>query len=240
MPNVKNTKQSKRNIFRRPPIKLPVSLDIIFHELEILYGKPVWNSRYSPIDELIFTVLTQHTSDKNAERAFDALKSTFVEWKHVEKADPKTIAKTIYHGGLANQKSTRIKNILTNILDRLGDFNLEFLKSQNLYETRDWLMSLSGVGPKTAAVVMAFSLGMPAMPVDTHIHRVSGRLGLIRKGTTADEAHKVLEEIVKPELRFPLHTLLINHGRAICRARNPLCQKCPLGHFCPSKKQFIK
>lgn len=240
MSNVKNAKQSKRSIFKRPPSEFPVSLDVILKELEILYGKPVWNSRYNPIDELIFTVLTQHTSDKNAERAFDALKSKFIEWKYVENADPKAIAKTIYHGGLANQKSTRIKNILTHILNRLGDFNLEFLKSQKLDETRDWLMSLPGVGPKTAAVVMAFSLKLPAMPVDTHIHRVSGRLGLIRKGTTADEAHKVLEEIVKPELRFPLHTLLINHGRMVCRARNPLCEKCPLKHTCPYKNQFIQ
>ena len=238
MPPIKKHGRGSRDRFRRPPRSLPVPVADIFAALEPLYGPVEWKPRYDALNELIFTVLTQHTSDLNAERAFDSLRTQFPEWALVAQADPEQIAAVIRHGGLANQKSVRIKQILIEVRDRVGQFDLDLLKTMQLEEARSWLTSLPGVGPKTAAVVMAFALGMPAMPVDTHIHRVSTRLGLIRKGTTADEAHPVLESITDPEQRFPLHVLLITHGRRTCRARNPVCTDCPLAGVCPSRGQF--
>ncbi len=203
-----------------------------------MYGPIEWKPRYNALDELIFTVLTQHTSDLNAERAFDELRKRIPTWLEVIEAGTEEVTEAIRHGGLANQKSVRIQKILREILERHGKLELEFLKELEVDEARDWLTALSGVGPKTAAVVMAFSLGMPAMPVDTHIHRVSGRLGLIREGTSADDAHVVLEKIVDPQDRFNLHMLLITHGRQICKARRPLCAECPLADTCPSRNEF--
>jgi endonuclease-3 len=198
-----------------------------------------WKPRLNALDELIFTVLTQHTSDLNAERAFNELRRRMPRWEDVIEADNADVTAAIQQGGLANQKSVRIQRILREVLERHGRLELEFLKGCPLEEAREWLTALSGVGPKTAAVVMAFSLGMPAMPVDTHIHRVSGRLGLIREGTSADDAHVVLERIVLPEDRFPLHVLLITHGRRICKALWPLCGKCPLSDVCPARSRFV-
>lgn len=222
-----------------PPRNLPVPVDLIFEKLLPLYGPIEWRPRYNALDELIFTVLTQHTSDLNAERAFDELRRRITSWEKVLEADVLDIADAIQHGGLANQKSARIQKILGEIQERHGQLELEFLKDFDVEDARTWLTELSGVGPKTAAVVMAFALGMPAIPVDTHIHRVSGRLGLIRKGTTADDAHVMLEKLIDPDDRFPLHVLLITHGRQICKARRPLCADCPLVERCPSKDTLI-
>ena len=223
-----------------PPHTLPVPVEVIFERLMPLYGPVEWKPRYNALDELIFTVLTQHTSDLNAERAFDELRRRMPTWEDVLEASAAEVADAIQRGGLANQKSVRIQRILREVLERHGRLELEFLKECSLEEARSWLTALSGVGPKTAAVVMAFSLGMPAMPVDTHIHRVSGRLGMIREGTSADDAHVVLERIVAPEDRFPLHVLLITHGRRICKAQRPLCGKCPMSDVCPSRSKFVK
>ena len=217
-----------------PPRNLPVPIKYLFEKLEPLYGPIEWKPRYNALDELIFTVLTQHTSDLNAERAFDELRRRMPGWGEVIEADAKEVAAAIQSGGLANQKSVRIQAILREIVERHGALELEFLKDLSVEEARTWLTDLPGVGPKTAAVVMGFALGMPAIPVDTHIHRVSGRLGMIRKGTSADDAHVVLEKIVEPEDRFPLHVLLITHGRQICKARRPLCADCPVSDLCPA------
>lgn len=206
----------------------------IIQELSAIYGTFKQEPRYNALDELIFTVLTQHTSDLNAEKAFDRLRQTIPTWEEVMVTDQQTIADAIYHGGMSNQKSKRIKDILADILQRHGKLEIEFLREYSIKEARTWLMDLPGVGPKTAAVVMAFALGMPAFPVDTHIHRVSKRLGLIEEKTTADAAHPILESKVAPDLRFQLHMQLITHGRQICKARRPLCADCPLSSRCPS------
>ena len=225
-----------RRLRLTPPRNLPVPIPLIFERLMPLYGPIEWKPRYNALDELIFTVLTQHTSDLNAERAFNELRRRIPEWMEVIEASPEEVAEAIQHGGLANQKSVRIQKILREILERHGRLELEFLKDYSVEEAREWLTALSGVGPKTAAVVMAFSLEMPAMPVDTHIHRVSGRLGLIRQGTSADDAHIVMEKLVEPDDRFPLHVLLITHGRQLCKARRPVCAECPLKAECPSSE----
>lgn len=206
----------------------------IIRELSSIYGTFEQIPRYNALDELIFTVLTQHTSDLNAERAFVQLRETIPTWEEVMVADQQLIADAIFHGGMSNQKSKRIKDILATILERHGDLEIEFLRNYELEDARKWLVELPGVGPKTAAVVMAFALGMPAFPVDTHIHRVSKRLGLIEEKTTADAAHEIMERQVRPELRFQLHMQLITHGRQICKARRPLCGECPLSADCPS------
>ena len=211
-----------------------MSPDTIIEKLSAIYGEFEQTPRYNALDELIFTVLTQHTSDLNAERAFLRLRERIPTWEVVMVADQQEIADAIFHGGMSNQKSKRIKDILADILERHGELEIEFLREFSLDEARTWLMALPGVGPKTAAVVMAFALGMPAFPVDTHIHRVSKRLGLIDEKTTADAAHAIMESKVKPELRFQLHMQLITHGRQICKARRPLCDQCPLAEGCPS------
>ena len=188
-----------------------------------------------PLDELIFTVLTQHTSDLNAGRAFKAMRSRYRAWHDVMGAPAEALANAIKTGGLANQKAPRIQHILAEILRRHGHFDLTFLAAMPLEEARAWLRALPGVGPKTAAVVLAFSFGMPAMPVDTHILRVSKRVGLISKKTSAEDAHDILEATLRPEDRFRAHVLLITHGRTTCKARRPLCGQCALNDVCPSK-----
>ena len=211
-----------------------MSPETIIEKLVAVYGEFEQTPRYNALDELIFTVLTQHTSDLNAERAFDRLREMIPTWEEVMVADQRTIADAIFHGGMSNQKSKRIKDILSDILDRRGELEIDFLSEYHLDDAREWLIELPGVGPKTAAVVMSFALGMPAFPVDTHIHRVSKRLGLIDEKTTADAAHGIMESKIRPELRFQLHMQLITHGRQICKARRPLCGECPLSDQCPS------
>ena len=211
-----------------------LSPEQIVDELSARYGEFVQEPRYNALDELIFTVLTQHTSDLNAGRAFDQLRETIPTWEEVMVADQQAIASAIFHGGMSNQKSKRIKDILATILEKHGALEIDFLRDCALDDARGWLTDLPGVGPKTAAVVMSFALGMPAFPVDTHIHRVSKRLGLIEEKTTADAAHAIMEDKVQPELRFQLHMQLITHGRQVCKARRPLCGECPLSNDCPS------
>ena len=208
--------------------------ETIVKKLSAIYGEFEQKPRYNALDELIFTVLTQHTSDLNAERAFDQLRANIPTWEAVLVADQQSIADAIFHGGMSNQKSKRIKDILSDILERNGELEIEFLREYSVEEARQWLMALPGVGPKTAAVVMSFALGMPAFPVDTHIHRVSKRLSLIDEKTTADAAHQIMEAKVRPNLRFQLHMQLITHGRQICKARRPLCGECVLSQGCPS------
>ena len=219
--------------------KPTIAPELVQKRLDAIYGPIHWRPRMIALDELIFTVLTQHTSDLNAERSYDALRKAMPTWASVIEAETQKIADAIHHGGLANQKSVRIQKILIEILHRLGHFELEFLSDLPLEEARSWLTSLSGVGPKTAAVVMAFSLKMPAFPVDTHILRVSKRLGLIGRKVSADQAHPIMENMIPSDNRYDMHVLLITHGRQICKARVPQCGRCPLDQECPAstKKQ---
>ena len=219
--------------------KPTIAPELVQKRLNAIYGPIHWRPRMIALDELIFTVLTQHTSDLNAERSYDALRKAMPTWASVIEAETQKIADAIHHGGLANQKSERIQKILIEILHRLGHFELEFLSELPLEEARSWLTSLPGVGPKTAAVVMAFSLKMPAFPVDTHILRVSKRLGLIGRKVSADQAHPIMENMIPSDNRYDMHVLLITHGRQICKARVPQCGRCPLDQECPAstKKQ---
>ena len=191
-----------------------------------------------PLEELVLTVLSQHTSDLNAGRAFEQLRAAFPTWQQVVDARSAAVADAIRSGGLANSKAPRIQAILREIRDREGGFDLEVLRSLPDDEARAYLTSLPGVGPKTAAVVLSFALGRDAIPVDTHVHRVSTRLGLVPK-TSAERADRLLHDLVPDGLRTPLHVALIRLGREICKAPTPLCRLCPLKDLCPTAPRYL-
>ncbi len=205
--------------------------------LEEEQGVAQWEPRFDPIEELVFTILSQHTSDLNAFKAYDKLIEAFGSWDGIMEGDPEDIAQAIRIGGLSTIKAPRIQAVLQEIQEKCGGLDLSFLREMPLEEAKAWLRELPGVGPKTAAIVLCFALGMPAMPVDTHIYRVSKRLGLIGEKVTADQAHDILEASVAPEQVFGFHVYLITHGRQVCKARRPLCDRCVLSGGCPSAFQ---
>jgi endonuclease-3 len=191
------------------------------------------------MSELVLTILSQNTSDTNSGRAFMRLRSRYGTWEELLRADPDEIVPEIQPGGLARIKAPRIRAILEEIWGRLGSFDLMFLKDRSLDEAKGWLRSLPGVGPKTAACVLMFALGRPALPVDTHVHRVAQRLGLVPAKAGAAEAHDILEATLEPDEVYPFHISLIKHGRRLCRAQRPLCERCPLLDGCPAGWGFI-
>jgi endonuclease-3 len=189
---------------------------------------------HDPLAELIQTVLSQNTADINSDRAYASLMERFGgDWEAVRAALTSEIADAIRHGGLAEIKAARIKSILNRIVELVGELDLSFLREVPLDEGRAFLLSLSGVGPKTAACVLLFACGQPALPVDTHVHRVSQRLGLVPPRATAEQAHLLLEAMVPAGLVYSFHMLLIGHGRQICKAQRPLCFTCPVRDQCP-------
>lgn len=196
------------------------------------YSQREWNPRLDPLSELVFTILSQNTSDVNRNRAWKRLKAGFPTWEEVLTADVEGIADAIRPGGLAEIKAPRIKEALWTIERERGALNLDFLKDMGVDEARDWLTSLKGVGPKTAAIVLLFSLGMPAFPVDTHVHRVSQRLGLIGPRASRGKAHVILEELLPPEIYYTFHLNMIAHGRQVCKAQKPRCEICILSKHC--------
>ena len=200
------------------------------------YSESDWEVRRDPISELVYTILSQHTSDINSIRAFNNLIEKFKTFESLKDASVKDIESTIHSGGLAKIKAPRIKEILEIIYENIGSFDLSFLSEMNIDEAKFWLKSLPGIGPKTAAIVLCFSFGMPVMPVDTHIFRLSKRLGFIDNKINADDAHEILEEMIKPDKIFSFHMNLIKHGREVCNARRPKCSSCVLATICPSKQ----
>jgi endonuclease-3 len=186
-----------------------------------------------PLDSLVLTVLSQNTTDANSGRAFEQLRERFPTWEQVVAARTSQVAAAIHSGGLAEIKSGRIKQILHRIQEDQGELALDSLRKMPPAEVRDYLLSLPGVGRKTAAVVMLFSLDMPAFPVDTHVLRVSKRLGLIPPKTTMDRAHELFADVVEPKQMASLHLGLIRHGREVCAARWPRCPECKLLDLCP-------
>ncbi len=196
------------------------------------YGLPVWRNPLPPVDELVSTILSQNTNDTNRDRAFNSLRERFPTWEDVRDAPPEEVIEAIRTAGLANQKGPRIQGVLKEISDQRGEINLDFLEELSPQETRDWLMQFKGVGPKTAAIVLQFSLGKPAFPVDTHIYRVSGRIGLRPPQMNADKAHDHLANLFPPETYYTAHLNIIRLGREICQARRPNCSICPLQKLC--------
>jgi len=185
------------------------------------------------IDEIVATVLSQHTSDVNSERAFAELKRRYPTWEQVADAPAEQIADAIRSGGMADQKARRIQQILAAIEDREGRIDLGRLHELDDAAVEAYLLSLPGVGPKTAACVLTFAMGRAAFPVDTHVHRIAIRLGWIPASTTADKAHQLLTPLIPPEIRYDLHVAMISHGRNVCRAQRPRCDVCVLADLCP-------
>lgn len=196
------------------------------------YGPRSWRGRRDPLDELIMTILSQNTSDRNSGRAYRALRQAFPDWQAVIDAPTEAVYETIKPAGLGNIKAPRIQQTLRRIQERTGGLSLDFLDELPLDEARAWLLSLDGIGPKTAACVLMFALGLPALPVDTHVHRVSLRLGLIAPRVNADKAHALLETVLPPDAVYAFHLNLIQHGRLICHARGPACERCPVSEIC--------
>ena len=208
--------------------------EAIMTALAELYGEPQPRPHGDPLAELILTVLSQNTSDRNSGRAFIQLMRRYASWDAIADAPVAELVETIQVGGLAQQKAPRIKQILETVRERAPDWDLAFLSEEPLEEARSWLRSLPGVGPKTAACVLLFALERPALPVDTHVERVAKRLGIVPAKISAEKAHEELEAYVPPDRYYPFHMLLIKHGRRTCDARAPRCEACPLESDCPS------
>jgi endonuclease-3 len=214
------------------PTPAPTPAEVLAR-LRAHYGRPERHRTDGALAQLVQTILSQNTSDVNTERAFASLWARFGDWKAILAAPTSAVADAIRSGGLAEIKAPRIQGVLAAIEQDRGELSLEFLADLPLDEARSYLTSLGGVGPKTAACVLLFALGMPALPVDTHVHRVSKRLGLIGERISAEAAHRLLEAAIPPADMFDAHMLLIHHGRAICKALRPRCAACPLEDVCP-------
>lgn len=198
------------------------------------YGPRTWKSSGDPVGELVATILSQNTSDLNSMRAFASLRNAFPTWDDVIEAPVSLVAEAIRSGGLANIKAPRIQNVLSNLFAEFPDRSLSELTLLNVSEARDRLTSLPGVGPKTASCVLLFSLGMAAMPVDTHVHRVARRTGMISPKTSADDAHAILERQLNGtrDAAYAFHLNCITHGRQVCTARAPACDRCVIRDLC--------
>jgi len=196
------------------------------------FGTPTWHVKLPAVDELVCTILSQNTNDINRDKAFEALKERYPNWEAVRDADPAELRSVIRIAGLANQKGPNIQAALRDITEERGEIDLDWLKEKDPEEARKWLVKLRGVGPKTAAIVMVFALGMPAFPVDTHIYRVTGRIGLRPRDLDISKTHAYMEQIADPDDFGSLHLNLINLGREICQARKPKCPICPIIDLC--------
>lgn len=202
--------------------------------LEVTYGPRLLEVSNDPVSSLVGTILSQNTSDVNTSRSFASLRENFPTWEDVIAADTDDVREAIRMGGLSNIKAPRIQAALLAILDRRGQLDLLFLREMSVADAMEWLTELKGIGPKTAACVLLFSLGMPAMPVDTHVGRVMSRLGVIPPRTNALDQQRLLETFIgpDPDRVYAVHVETISHGREICKAQRPLCEICPLAPLC--------
>ncbi len=199
--------------------------------LDAQYGAKEWTGGRAILDELIYTILSQNTSAANCDRAYNGLVGRFVDWSAVAGAPVQEVAEAIKSGGLANIKAPRIQNILRQVESRHSSMDLDWLAEKSDAEAVEYLLGFEGVGQKTAACVLMFSLGRPVLPVDTHVHRVAMRLGLIGK-VSADAAHSLLGEIVPADRVYSFHINTVTHGRQVCHARSPKCSECVLNEVC--------
>jgi len=204
----------------------------IHEQLLAFYGEPVWRNPLPAIDELVSTILSQNTNDLNRDRAFNSLRAKFGTWEEVRDAETVDVVNAIRPAGLANQKGPRIQQVLRSITEERGSLDLSFLADLSVDEAKTWLTKFNGVGPKTAAIVLCFSLGKPAFPVDTHIYRVTGRIGLRPERMTVEQAHPHLESLFPLEAYYAAHLNIIRLGREICQARRPRCEVCPIMKLC--------
>ena len=204
----------------------------VAEQLVRAFGNPTWRNPLPPVDELISTILSQNTNDINRDRAYTALRAKFPTWEAVRDAKKSAVIDEIRSAGLANQKGPRIQDVLRKITKERGNLELGFLENLPLDEARSWLLKFKGIGPKTAAIVLLFSLGRPAFPVDTHIYRVTGRIGLRPHKMGVEQAHAHLEALFPPDAYYAAHLNLIRLGRQICHPRRPDCPDCPVRRWC--------
>jgi endonuclease III len=216
--------------WKRPPKR---RVRAIRDRLRSLYGRPRQQPHHRPLEELVRTILSQNTNDTNRDVAYRRLRERFPTWEAVRDAPPEEVEEAIRPGGLAPQKAPRIQEALRELDD---DLDLSWLEHAPREEALSFLMSLPGVGRKTAACVLIFSFGRPEIPVDTHVYRVGGRLGLFPARASFERAHDEMRAITDPEDAYELHINLIRHGRAVCRPR-PRCRECALRRMCPYWRQ---
>jgi len=209
-----------------------VKTALVCRRLLAAYGRPDWRPALDPLSELVSTILSQNTNDANRDVAFNRLRATFSTWEEVRDARPGAVVDAIRPAGLANQKGPRIQEALRFITRERGALSLDFLAEWPVSHARDWLSSIHGVGPKTAAIVLLFCFGMPAFPVDTHIHRVTRRLGLIEPKVSREQAHDRLASLLDPADYYSFHLNVIRHGRQVCASRAPRCEVCTLRDLC--------
>jgi endonuclease-3 len=222
--------------------------------LREVYGVPLMKPHRDPIAELILTVLSQSTNDRNRDVAFLRLRARLPTWEQVRDAPAGAVEEAIRPGGISKVKSARIQAILRAIGDEPGagadppgaaadasgeELSLDWLASAPLERARDYLVSLPGVGRKTAACVLLFAYGRHEVPVDTHVSRVGMRLHLLRPGAPFEELHDEMLALTPPGQELELHVNLLRHGRRTCHARSPACHECALARMCPSRTDFV-
>jgi len=207
---------------------------VVLERLGDRYDHPTWaGPRVDAVSELVLTVLSQNTADTNSFRAFTALRERYATWDDVLAAPTDELEGVIRPGGLAPTKSKRIQHVLAEVHAVTGGtWDLSFLGAWPLLDAREWLTSLPGIGRKTAAIILPFNFGRPQLPVDTHVHRVASRLGMLPPRTPLERAHDLLEGVLEPAEMYPFHVELIRHGRDTCRAPRPICGLCPLTDVC--------
>ena len=211
-------------------------LKSVLGRLERAHGRRKWKSSGDPLSVLVGTILSQNTNGANSSAGFRELRDKFATWEQVADAPVRAIAGCIRVSGLSKIKAPRIRSILRRIRAKHGALSLEFLRSCDPQDAFDYLMRFDGVGPKTAWCVLLFSFGMKVFPVDTHIHRIAGRLGVLGElggRASAEKAHEILAPLIAPANRYAMHVLLIAHGRRTCLARRPRCNQCCILQFCP-------
>jgi endonuclease-3 len=212
--------------------RIPESISYVIQNLKAVYGVPKRERGLDPLDVLIETILSQSTTNVNSNRAFESLKRRFPSWEKARKARVAAIEAAIKSGGLARQKSIRIKQLLNEIHKRRGSLDLAFLENAPLEDAKQFLATLKGVGPKTVACTLLFAFNRPVFPIDTHIFRIARRLGLISENRSDDEAHRLMGEMIPRGRCYEVHINLIRHGRKVCRPRDPLCEQCCLVDYC--------
>jgi endonuclease-3 len=213
---------------------------VVHQRLTDHYGYPLWRNPLPPLDELVSTILSQNTNDGNRDRAYQRLREQFPTWEAVRDGSPQAVIAAIRPAGLANQKGPRIQSLLQAVTAERGNLDLGFLREFSADEARTWMLQFKGVGPKTAAIVLQFALDKPAFPVDTHIYRVTGRLGLRPDSMNADKAHAYLESLFPPDAYYPAHLNIIRLGREVCQARRVNCPACPLTDLCKYYREVYK